>query len=181
MELRDTINLIEAKSSRKLTQVKLPYSRNQLAPSMSASTIDFHYGTLYKGYVDRFNNDEGDDRFNEAGAFLHELWFTQFKDHASNKRPQGRILEFIENKFDNITDFKKEMREHALKVQGSAWIYLSRSGSIKTIPNHEKRTDIVLLIDMWEHAYQRDYGSNKGKYIDSLWKIMNWEVLSQRL
>jgi Fe-Mn family superoxide dismutase len=181
MTIRDTINLIEAKSSRKITQVKLPYGRNQLAPSMSKSTLDFHYGILYKAYVDRYNAEEGDVRFNEAGAFLHELWFTQFRDRSSYKRPQGRVLEFIERKFDNFVDFKKEIKEHALKTQGSSWVYMNRNGTIKTIPNHEKRNDIVLLIDMWEHSYQRDYGSNKGKYIDSLWKIINWEVISQRL
>lgn len=181
MDIRTTLDLLESKSKTKLVQVKLPYGRNQLTPCMTKGTIDFHYGILYKSYVDRYNNDEGDSRYNEAGAFLHELWFTQFRDKASYKKPQGRILDFIDRKFDNFTDFKKEMRERALQTQGSSWIYLTRSGSIKTIPNHEKRNDIVLLIDMWEHAYQRDFGSNKGKYVDSLWKIMNWDIISQRL
>jgi len=68
-----------------------------------------------------------------------------------------------------------------MKVQGSGWIYLSKTGQIKTIRNHAVRSDIALLIDMWEHAYQNDYGSNKKKYLDSIWRIIDWSAVNRRL
>jgi superoxide dismutase len=73
------------------------------------------------------------------------------------------------------------MKEEAMKLQGSNWIYLSRSGQIKTIRNHQKRTDIILLIDWWEHAWVNDYGSDKKKYFDNIWRIMNWETINRRI
>jgi len=36
-------------------------------------------------------------------------------------------------------------------------------------------------VDWWEHAYQKDYGTNKKKYIDSIWRIMDWDAINRRL
>ena len=70
-DIRQTLDLLEAKEKSELEQIKLPYARTALAPVMSSALIDLHYSKLYKGYVDRFNNHEGDRNFNEAGAYLH--------------------------------------------------------------------------------------------------------------
>jgi Fe-Mn family superoxide dismutase len=181
MDIRQTLDLLEAKSDHKLTQAKLPTSKSGLSPVMSSATIDYHYGKLYKGYVDRYNNNEGDKQFNEAGAYLHELFFTQFKSPSGSNRPTGRILDLINRHYDNFVDFKEAVRVEATKIQGSGWLYLAKNGTLKTIKNHAKRNDIVLLIDMWEHAYVLDYHADKGKYVDSLWRIINWSVINQRV
>ena len=179
MDIRDTLDLLEAKEP-KLEQIKLPYSRTSLNPVMSSALIDLHYGKLYKGYVDRFNKGEGDKTFNEAGAYLHGIFFSQFKSPGVSK-PSGQILDIINRNSSNFIDFKKNFKEEAMKVQGSGWIYLSRSGQIKTIKNHAKRTDIAFIVDMWEHAFQNDYGSNKSKYLDNIWRIIDWAAINRRL
>ena len=71
--------------------------------------------------------------------------------------------------------------EEAMKIQGSGWIYLSRSGEIKRIPNHQKRTDIALLVDWWEHAWAKDYGADKKKYLANIWRIINWDRVNSRI
>ena len=179
-DIRQTLDLVEAKNSPKLEQIKLPYSRTALAPAMSSSTIDYHYGKLYKGYVDRFNKGEGDRNFNEAGAYLHGIFFSQFK-RPGVSRPHGTILDIINRHHTNFVDFKKNFKEEAMKLQGSAWIYLSKSGQIKSIRNHQKRTDIALLIDWWEHAWALDYHSDKAKYLDNIWRIIDWDAVNRRL
>jgi Fe-Mn family superoxide dismutase len=179
--MREIIDLIEAKSDQDLEQVKLPYTAGALSPVTSKTTVDLHYGKLYRGYVDRYNNHEGDRNFNEAGAFLHSIWFTQFRAPRNGNRPTGTADSLITRKFGSFDEFKKQLKEQAMKLQGSNWIYLTRSGTIKTISNHAKRTDIALLVDWWEHAWVNDYGSNKGKYIDSLWRIIDWNVINHRL
>jgi len=179
--MRDILDLLEAKNQHKIEQLKLPYSRSGLSPVLSSASIDFHYGKLYKNYVVNYNNGVGDKSFNEAGALLHELFFGQFKRPSPSNRPTGRILDLINAHFDNVVDFKKTIKEEAKKFQGSGWIYLARNGTIRTISNHQKRTDIVLLIDLWEHAYQNDYHSDKEKYVDALWRIIDWSVLNHRL
>lgn len=181
--IRELIDLVEAKSDHKLEQVKLPYGRNALGPIMSSATLDFHYGKLYKGYVDRYNSGTGDKAFNEAGAYLHEIFFLQFKSPVPNGsvRPRGKILDLINRCSGNFVDFKKDFKEAAMKIQGSGWIYLSRSGTIRTITNHQKRSDIALLIDWWEHAWVNDYHSDKEKYLDNIWRIIDWEAVNRRI
>ena len=136
----------------KLIQLTLPYANDELAPVKSKETIDYHYGTLYKAYVDRYNKGEGDADFNEAGAFLHNIYFGQLTPPEGSNRPYDAILQFIEKNFKTFDSFKSEFEKTAMKIQGSGWVYLARDGEIKTIVNHEIRNDIVLLIDWWEHA-----------------------------
>ena len=177
--MRDIINLVE--EQKKLELIKLPYSRGGLSPVLSSANIDFHFGKLAKGYVDRYNKGEGDKTFNEAGADLHNIFFGQFRSPKNSNAPRGKILDLINAHHTNWVDFKKHFKEEALKVQGSGWIYLAKSGAIKPIKNHQKRTDIAILVDMWEHSYQNDYHSDKSKYVDSLWRIMNRDAINKRL
>ena len=178
--IRTTLDLLEAKEKGELEQIKLPYAQTALSPVMSAGEIDLHYGKLYKGYVDRYNRGEGDKNFNEAGAYLHSIFFSQFRSPGA-RSPSGHILNVINQHHTNFVNFKQNFKEEAMKFKGSGWIYLSRSGQIKTIRNHAKRTDIALLVDLWEHAYQHDYGSKKDKYLDSIWRIIDWTAVNHRL
>jgi Fe-Mn family superoxide dismutase len=111
---------------------------------------------------------------------LHNLFFSQFRQARDNNKPNGPISSLIDNKFKNWDNFKEEFKAQCLKVQGSGWVYLARSGEIKTIVNHQMRPDILILVDMWEHAYQMDHGANKKKYIDNIWRIMDWSALNTR-
>jgi len=177
-DIRNTLTLLE--SPTKLEQIKLPYGHSSLSPVMSRATIDNHYGKLYKGYVDRYNKNEGDKVFNEAGAYLHGIFFSQFRSPRSTA-PRGAILDLMNRHHSSFVDFKKNFKEEAMKLQGSAWIYLSKSGQIKTIRNHAKRTDIALLVDWWEHAWVLDYHADKAKYLDNIWRIMDWDAINRRL
>jgi Fe-Mn family superoxide dismutase len=168
-------------SKEKLELTKLPYSRTALTPVMSKTTIDNHYGKLANGYVDRYNKGEGDSTFNAAGAYLHNLFFPQLRAPRSGNKPTGLVKNLIERKFKTFEKFKEEFAVKAMKLQGSHWIYLSKTGTIKTIVNHQKRTDIALLIDWWEHAWALDYGTDKKKYLDNIWRIIDWDVVNQRM
>lgn len=181
MNIRDTIDLIEAKSAVKLELVKLPYSKNSLSPVLSQRSLDNHYGKLAQGYVDRYNEGEGDAVFNEAGAYLHNIYFSQFRTPRTNNKPTGPIGLLINKKFGDFESFKEKFTKEAMGTQGSAWIYLTRSGEIKVIKNHAKRSDICLLVDWWEHAWFDDYGTDKSKYLKNLWRIIDWDRINSRL
>ncbi len=172
--------LQETKGPARLTQIKLTYGMNDLDPSISEDTMEYHYGKLYKAYVNRYNTGEGDPEFNEAGAFLHAIYFSQFKSPAGSNSPDGEILDFINEHFDSFDTFKKEFLKTAMGIQGSGWVYLSRNGQIKTIRNHQIKKDILVLIDWWEHSFALDYQAAKDKYLDSQWKIIDWDIINTR-
>ena len=173
--------IIEAETRKEhLVLEKLPYGRTDLEPVMSEATLDYHYGKLAKGYVDRYNKGEGDPAFNEAGAFLHNIFFPQLKA-PSNGKPFDASAEFINKHFSNFDALKSEVEEVSMKIQGSGWVYLARNGKIKTIVNHQIRQDIVLLIDWWEHSWSLDYQADKQKYLKNIWRIIDWSVINDRI
>ena len=94
--------------------------------------------------------------------------------------PEGDIEDFINKHFKSFDNFKKEFEKTAMSIQGSGWVYLSKSGKIKTITNHEVKKDIVLLIDWWEHSWALDYQADKKKYLENQWKIINWNHINEQ-
>lgn len=171
--------LLEGKPN-KLEILSLPYAVDELAPSISEETINYHYGKLAKTYAERYNNNEGDPTFNEAGVFLHNILFQQYQAPSNSNKPVGKVLEFIEEHYNTFDKFKEAFAKEAMAIQGSGWVYLADDGSIKTIANHAVKNDIVLLIDWWEHAFSLDYQHDKKKYLDNQWKIINWDHINVR-
>lgn len=175
--------IIEAQYRSKPREIEidsLNFTYSEVSPVLSKDTLDLHYEKLAKGYAKRYNKREGDKDFNYAGVFLHNLLFAQFREVRDNNTPNGPIKNFIEKNYKSYNLFKEKFTEEALKIQGSGWIYLSTSGQIKTIKNHEVRKDILLLVDFWEHSWILDYGSDKKEYLKQQWKIIDWNVISTR-
>lgn len=181
-QIRQTIDLVEASTRpAKLETTPLPYGERDLEPVMSKDTINYHYEHLAKGYAKRYNAGEGNANFNRAGSFLHNKFFPQLRPVKGANRPRGAVLELIESHFKTYEDFKEEFKKVAMGIQGSGWVYLSTTGAIKTIANHAVRTDICVLVDWWEHAWALDYQSDKERYLDNIWRIIDWDVCNERL
>ncbi len=180
--MREYLELLEASTRpAKLETNPLPYKKDELEPVMSEATINYHYENLARGYADRYNKDQGNQDFNRAGSFLHNIFFSQLRPPKTPNRPKGASLQLIEETHGDFDAFKQAVKDEAMKIQGSGWVYMSTSGDVKTIKNHAVRTDIALLIDWWEHAWALDYQADKEKYLDNIWKIINWDVVNQRL
>jgi len=173
--------IAEGRTPKELKQISLPYARDGLGRSLSKQSIDYHFGKLYKGYVDRFNAGEGDPNFNEAGAYLHSIYYSQFMPPKGSNKPTGKILEFIEKYHKSYDNFQESFEKIAMGIQGSGWVYLAKDGKIKTIVNHEIKDDIVILVDWWEHAWALDYQADKKGYLNNQWKIMDWSTINTRI
>lgn len=181
-KFRKIVNLAEA-AREKLMQEPLPYGRDDLDPVKSKDSIDYHYGTLAKSYVNRYNKKEGDDQFNYGGATLHNLYFPQLRPPRSGNRPTGASKDVIDAKWGSFDEFKQAIEKEAMAIQGSGWVYMDLEGALHTILNHEykKSIKIALLIDWWEHAWFTDYGPDKAKYLNNIWRIIDWTVINDRL
>lgn len=177
-DFRRYIHILEAHD--RAYRIDLPYDKTELSPSMSKETIDLHYGTLHKNYVDKAL-DGIDYEWNIAGAQLHNKFFEQFRTYYTPNKPSGASRILIEENWSDYDDFRAAFTESALGIKGSGWCYLSTNGEIKIIPNHKATKNIALIVDMWEHAYVLDYGSQKEKYLNNFWRIINWDVVSTRI
>lgn len=173
--MRNTIDLIE--SAEKFERVPVAF---EFDPAMSLQTFQVHYGELYKRYVERAQAGETSD-FVLGGEQLHRIFFHMLQAPTTNNKPHGASLALILENWPTWQEFQAEFTGACMAVEGSAWVYLSTAGTIKTIKNHKPANNIALIIDMWEHAYVIDYGSNRSEYIKSFWKMINWSVVNIRL
>ena len=39
----------------------------------------------------------------------------------------------------------------------------------------------LLTCDVWEHAYYIDYRNARPKYVETFWKIVNWDFVAKNL
>ena len=191
----------------KFELIQLPYNADALAPVISAETIGFHYGKHLQAYVNNLNNllpgsgfeglsleeivtkSEG-GIFNNAGQILnHNLYFTQFKAPTKDNVPTGKIADAINAQFGSFDAFKAEFEKKGATLFGSGWVWLSSDKDGKLVITQEanagnpltKGLNPLLTFDVWEHAYYIDFQNRRPDYLSSLWQIINWDEINNRL
>ena len=176
-------SLTETENKREIYQDKLKFGKNELEPVMSEATIKYHYDGLAAKYSERYNKGEGDADFNYGGAVLHNLFFSNLAPPRAANKPEGLSKTVLEEKYSSFEKFKEAFEKEFMAAQGSNWIYMDTSGKLHTIHNHEYKKDmkIALLVDAWEHAWALDYQQDKSKYLNNIWRIIDWNIVNERL
>ena len=91
-----------------------------------------------------------------------------------------------------IDEFIKMFNTRTAAIQGSGWgwlVYNKRKDALsyRTAPNQDPITDVspyvvpIIGVDVWEHAYYIDYKNARPKYLENIWKIINWQKAEERL
>ncbi len=125
-------------------------------------------------------------RNNGGGHWNHAFFWTRMAPNAGGT-PQGAIAEQINASFGSFDAFKEKFAAAAMGRFGSGWAWLVRSGSTLTItstPNQDNPlmdgvapSDILLGLDVWEHAYYLHYQNRRADYIGAFWSVVNWNVV----
>ena len=129
-----------------IRMIPLPYPLNALEPYYSKETLEIHYHTLYKGYVDntnktleklekaRLNNQfegvkclERDLSFYGSGAILHQLFFENMGIPIPSL-PSNALMEQIIKDFGSFDKCQNQFIEAAKTVEASRLVY-SRMGT----------------------------------------------------
>jgi Fe-Mn family superoxide dismutase len=176
-------NVMKEQKEEQLELQSLPYKITDLAPVLSKENVDYHYDILSRGYVNRYNNKEGDADFNYGGAKLHNLWWQQFKPAKESSNYGGPIKQTIDANYGDLKGLEEKLVEAAMTIQGSGWVYLTKTGTIKTTPNQSYKPDVFMPIDMWEHSFN-DYVPAKDakvKYIKGVLRLIDWNAINRRL
>lgn len=187
---------------------ELGYQFGDLAPMMSQATLSFHYGKHFRAYVDNLNQLIDGSKYeglsleelvrkapegpiaNNAGQVLnHKLFFEQLLPAQNAKRPSGEFLFLIEQSFGSFEKMMEQIEKAAISFFGSGWTFLAvnKDGELKvlSLPNGENplNYDLVplLAVDVWEHAYYLDYQNRRKDYLQNLWLLINWDVVSKRI
>ena len=122
-----------------------------------------------------------------GSVVLHELYFENLG--GSGQAGLGE-REAIAQAFGSFDTWETEFRRIGAGLGGgSGWVVLGFNLHTHQLENYwmadhahaPAATLPILVIDMYEHSYQMDFGAAAAKYIDAFFQNIQWEVVGARL
>lgn len=184
----------------------LPYSRDALAPHISAETIDYHYGKHHQAYVDNLNKlvpgTEYEQLslediirraqgavFNNAAQVWNHTFYWRCLKPAGGGEPKGDLAQALTRAFGGFPEFRQQFTQAAVSLFGSGWAWLvkQRDGSCSVVQTSNAGTPVqtgvtpLLVCDVWEHAYYIDHRNARAKYVEGFWNLVSWDAVAQNL
>jgi len=183
---------------------ELPYAKDALAPTLSAETLEYHYGKHHRTYVDNLNNlipgtefermpleeiikKSSGGIFNNAAQIWNHTFYWNCLSPKGGGEPSGTIASTITKNFGSYAQFKEKFTSAAVTLFGSGWAWLVKNpdGSLAIEAASNAGNPLkdgkkpLLTFDIWEHAYYIDYRNARVKYIEGLWNLINWTFVAQ--
>jgi Fe-Mn family superoxide dismutase len=190
---------------------KLGYDYDALAPVISEDLLRLHLDKHHAVYVKgantilekmdkaRAENSDFDTKatfkelsFHIGGHLLHSLFWENLAPpgKGGGDKPSGKIAKVIEEEFGSFERFKKVFSQTATSTEGSGWAALTfckKTGRPIVMQVEKHNTNvypmfrILMVLDVWEHAYYLDYQNDRGKFVEAFWTIVNWTEVNKRL
>ena len=138
-------------------------------------------------------NDYSDNiRNNAGGYFNHSLFWKMLKPNKANNinLPSGFSKKIINRDFGNYNVFKKMIEEKAKKRFGSGWVWwiMMPNGNTRIVETPYQDNplmyfdcEILLGIDVWEHAYYLKYQADRMAYVNNIFKVINWDYINNKI
>jgi Fe-Mn family superoxide dismutase len=188
----------------------LPYDYHALAPYISEEQLKLHHQKHHQAYVnganavfeklDKARKENADIdlkaalkelSFNIGGFRLHNLFWLNLAPagKGGGGMPKGDFAKAIDAEFGTFGRFRKEFTQAATSTEGSGWAALvfckkTRRPLVMQIEKHNVNVipgfEILVALDVWEHAYYLDYRNDRAKFVDAFWNIVNWEEIGKR-
>ncbi|MEO6151786.1 MAG: Fe-Mn family superoxide dismutase [Croceibacterium sp.] len=121
-----------------------------------------------------------------GSVVLHELYFDGL---GGNGRRAGSVAQALGAAFGSEGAWETEFRRTAMSLAGgSGWAILSYNTHTRSLHNywawdhmHGPIAGVPLIaLDMYEHSYHMDYGTQAAKYVDAVMANLDWEVVDAR-
>jgi len=183
---------------------ELPYAKDALAPSISAETIEYHYGKHHKAYVDNLNKlipgtefekmsleeivkKASGAIFNNAAQNWNHTFYWNCLSPKAGGEPTMALANAINKSFGSFSQFKEKFTNTAVTIFGSGWAWLVKNSdgtlSVESSSNAgnplKDGKKALLTCDAWEHAYYIDYRNARAKYVEAFWNLVNWKFVEQ--
>ena len=182
----------------------LPYAMDALAPHISKETLEYHYGKHHQTYVTNLNNlikgtefenaaleeiikKSSGGVFNNAAQVWNHTFYWNGMTPASTGTPTGPLADAISAKWGSFDKFKEEFGKSCAGNFGSGWTWLVKKadGGVDIVNTSNAATPLtgadkpLLTCDVWEHAYYIDYRNARPKYVETFWKLVNWDFAAK--
>lgn len=176
---------------------------------ISEKTLTIHHDKLYAGYVTKKNEIQeklealshgGDvssanqsyselralkdgETFAVNGVYLHEWYFDAL---GGNGQPEGALVEALTETFGSLENFLNYFSACGMAARGwvvLCWDMKDQTLRVYTADAHNQGGIWgclpIIVLDVYEHAYFIDYGSDRKAYIADYWKNFNWQKANE--
>jgi Fe-Mn family superoxide dismutase len=132
-------------------------------------------------------------RNNGGGHYNHSAFWRMMAPAGGEGvgQPTGAVQQAIEQSFGGFDKFKEQWSAAAAGRFGSGWVWLVRQGdklAITSTPNQDnplmdgvRAEDILLGLDVWEHAYYLKYQNRRPDYVGAWMNVVNWAEVERRM
>ena len=128
-------------------------------------------------------------RNNGGGHWNHTQFWTWMAPNAGGE-PTGKLANAISSSFGDFAKFQEQFAAAGLARFGSGWAWLVRQGgklAIVSTPNQDNPlmdgtspNDVILGVDVWEHACYLKYQNRRADYLKAWWNVVNWKEIAER-
>ncbi|MDN3504098.1 MAG: superoxide dismutase [Rhabdochlamydiaceae bacterium] len=176
-------------------------------PGFSDELLTMHF-KLYEGYVKNTNQliskmnaleENGQARsadycglkrmfgFEYDGMRLHELYFENLGGKEALPAKSSLYLQIVKD-FGSYENFTTNLKDVGM-FRGVGWVILYFDPDANRLfnvwvnehnVNELVKCEIILAMDVWEHAYLIEYKLDRGQYIDAFIKNINWNLVNNR-
>ena len=177
---------------------------------LSSGNLNNHL-ELYKDYVANFNkisidldsadrsninsnssdfrNLKNDETYNMNAAYLHELFFANIGDNNSRINMDTLSYMRLARDFGTFDEWQKDFMACALSSR-CGWAITYLNTYTQTFMNcaidlHSKNVPAgmypVIVMDMWQHSYYKDYLKDAKTYLIAMMKQLRWPVIEKRI
>jgi len=174
---------------------------------LSQKQFDEHI-KLYKGYVGKVNEitddlvsfkDRGSanatysqyralkkgESYALDGMILHELYFPLLGNKKTEPWPKTAAI--LDRYFDGYDNWKADFIACGTSARGWAiLLYEQRTDTFRNIllDLHDEGNITgafpLVVMDVYEHAYFMDYGTDKGQYIKKFVESLRWDLIEKK-
>jgi superoxide dismutase, Fe-Mn family len=120
-------------------------------------------------------------------SILHEIYFECIGEAPT--QPSGVFAQALSRDFTSLDRWKAEFAAMGKALtDGKGLVILAYTPRDKRLINHLAMDHAtgpagcvpLIALDMYEHAYQPDFGTDAGKYVDTFVQMMRW-ITAERL
>lgn len=137
---------------------------------------------------------KAEETFAANAVILHEAYFDILGGPSSAKatagkdgKQSGQILKAIENDFGSYENWLAEFKALGLCARG--WVFLAYDFNDGKLHNYTADlhnqggvwgSTPIIVLDVYEHAYFADFGTDRKGYIEAYFSNLNWEAIDRR-
>ena len=125
---------------------------------------------------------------NNGGGHANHTLFWNIMSPNGGDEPGGALADEIKSTFGSFEAFKEEFGKAAAGRFGSGWAWLCRGSDGKLMVMNTLNQDSPLMeghtpllgLDVWEHAYYLRYQNRRPEYIETWWKVVDWNNVAKQ-